>query len=85
MQRIGLVLHVNSNRNIILKAENLPHIGDQVTDENLNPAGTVLDIIGPVNSPYVTVRPNTETPNRLIKHPLYANPSTKTRREKRKR
>ncbi len=84
MQRIGLVLHVTSNRNVILKAENVPRIGDHVMDENLTSAGTVLDIIGPVSSPYVTVRPNTETPNRLIEHILYAAPS-KPRREKRKR
>lgn len=85
MQRIGLVLHITSNRNMILKAENLPHIGDQVTDENLNPIGNVFDIIGPVSSPYVTVRPNAEAPNRLVRHLLYAAPYSKTRREKRKR
>jgi RNA-binding protein len=70
---------------MILKAENLPHIGDQVTDENLNPIGNVFDIIGPVSSPYVTVRPNAEAPNRLVRHLLYAAPYSKTRREKRKR
>lgn len=85
MQRIGLVLHISSNRNMILKAENIPHIGDQVMDENLNPAGTVFDIIGPVSSPYITVRPNAEAPNRLVKHLLYTAPSTRSRREKRKR
>lgn len=86
LQRIGLVLHVTSNRNMILKAENLPRIGDHVMDENLNSAGTVLDIIGPTSSPYITVRPNTETPNGLIRHILYAAPSKpKPRREKRKR
>lgn len=70
---------------MILKAENIPHIGDHVTDENLNPIGNVFDILGPVSSPYVTVRPNVETPNRLVKHILYAAPYPKSRREKRKR
>jgi RNA-binding protein len=85
LQRIGLVLHTSSSGNIILKAENPPRIGDQVMDENLNRVGTVFDVFGPVSSPYVAVRPNVEEPHQLAKHVLYANPSPKPRREKRKR
>lgn len=85
MQRIGTVLHVSSSRNMIIKAENLPRIGDQVTDENLKPIGTIFDVFGPVSSPYVAIRPNVEEPTRFIKHVMYAVPSSKPRREKRKR
>jgi len=70
---------------MILKAENLPRIGDQVTDENLKPIGAVFDVFGPVSSPYVAVRPSVEDPNRFIQRMLYAVPSSKPRREKRKR
>ncbi len=85
MQRIGLVLHTSSSGNMILKAENLPRIGDRVMDENLNQIGAVFDIFGPVSSPYVAVRPNVEDPKRFVHHVLYASPSSKPRREKRKR
>lgn len=85
MQRIGMVLHVSSSGNMILKAENLPHIGDQVTDENLKPIGTVFDIFGPVSSPYAAVRPSVEEPARFIKHVVYAIPSSRPRMEKRNR
>jgi len=83
LHRIGYVLHIGSSGNIILKAGNLPRIGDQVVDENLKPVGVVFDVFGPISSPYAAVRPSVEEPNRFIEHVLYAFPS-KPRREKRR-
>lgn len=86
MQRIGLVVHTSTSGNLILKAENTPRIGDKALDENLKPVGTVQDIFGPLNSPYVAVRPSVENSSQLTKHILYANTSSsKQRREKRKK
>jgi len=85
LERIGHVLHVSSSRNMILKAESLPRIGDEVLDENLKKVGTVFDVFGPVTSPYVAVRPSVEEPSRFVDHVLYAVPSPKPRREKRRR
>ena len=42
MHRIGYVLHVSITKNMILKAENIPRIGDEVTNEKLKPVGTVF-------------------------------------------
>ena len=84
MQRIGLVLHVNPSKNVIIKAANLPRIGDDAVDENLKKIGKVFDIFGPVTSPYVTVRPSVEDARRLIDHAIYAFPSSKPRRERRR-
>jgi len=85
LQRIGCVLHVSSTKNMILKAENLPHVGDRVVDENLNQVGTVFDVFGPVSSPYVAVRPSVEETSLFVDHVLYAVPSFELRREKRRR
>ncbi len=85
MQRIGLVLHVSSSKNMIVKASNLPRIGDDAVDENLRKVGAVFDIFGPVSSPYVAVRPSVEEPRRFINHTIYAFPSSKQMRGKRRR
>jgi len=85
LQRIGSVFHVSSTKNMIIKAENLPHIGDRVVDENLRNAGTVFDVFGPISSPYVAVRPSVDEPSLFIGHVLYAVPSLRLRREKRRR
>lgn len=74
MQRIGRVLHISSDRNIILKAEKLPRIGARVIDEKLKPVGKVFDIFGPVSSPYVKVRTKVKETERLVGRILYAAP-----------
>lgn len=71
MQRIGHVLHVSSDRNIILKAEKLPRIGAKVIDEKLSPVGKVFDIFGPVSSPYVKVKTKVKETERFVGRVLY--------------
>jgi RNA-binding protein len=78
------VLHVSPSKNLILKAERLPKIKDRVVDENLKPVGTIFDIIGPVSSPYVAVKPNVEEPQRFVNRVLYVFPSRKRRRKRRR-
>jgi rRNA processing protein Gar1 len=85
LQRIGRVLHISSNRNIILKAENLPRISDEVVDEKLKPVGTVFDIFGPTSSPYISVKSGMHDPHSLVNRILYTVPSRKSKRVKRRR
>ena len=85
MQRIGRALHISSNKNIILKVENLPKLGNKVIDENLRSIGMVSDIFGPVSSPYVSVKTNVKEPYRLVNHILYSVPSKHPREKRRKR
>ena len=84
MQRIGCVVHISSNGNMILKADNVPRIGDQAMDEDLKTVGMVFDVFGPVTNPYVAVRPSVDEPNLYVQRVLYAVPS-KPRMEKRRR
>ena len=85
MQRIGHVLHVSSSKKLILKAENLPRIGNKVVNKHLKPVGTVFDVFGPTSSPYVAVKPNIEEPHHLANHVLYAVPSPKMKRRRKRR
>jgi RNA-binding protein len=85
LQRIGSVLHVSSTKSMILKAENIPRIGDKAVDEKLHDVGKVSDFFGPVSSPYIAVKPSVEEPSVFIGHVLYAVPSGELRREKRRK
>ncbi len=80
MQRLGLILHMSPTRNIIVKLENMPRIGETVVDENLKSIGRVFDILGPVSSPYAAVRPVIQNAEKYINRMLYAIPS-KRRKE----
>lgn len=85
MHRIGYVLHVSSNKKLILKSEDLPRIGDKVVDKHLSPVGTVFDVFGPTSSPYVAVKPNIEEPHHFVNQVLYAVPSPKMKRRRKRR
>jgi len=76
---------MSANKNIILKAENLPKIGDNVVDENLRSVGVVSDTFGPVSSPYLAIKTDVEKPHLLIGHVLYAVPSKPPREKRRKK
>ena len=85
LNRIGHVLHVSKTKNMILKAENIPRIGDTVANDKLKSVGTVFDVFGPTSSPYVAVKPYVQNPEQLVNQVLYAVPSKSGRRRKRKR
>ncbi|MGQ9624594.1 MAG: H/ACA ribonucleoprotein complex subunit GAR1 [Candidatus Bathycorpusculaceae bacterium] len=81
MQRLGRVLHITPSRNIIVRIENLPKIGENVVDENLKSIGKVFDILGPISSPYAAVKPTIQEIERLTDKVLYVSPFPR-RREK---
>ena len=85
LNRIGHVLHVSKTKNMILKAENIPRIGDTVANDKLKSVGTVFDVFGPTSSPYVAVKPYIQNPEQFVNQVLYAVPSKSGRRRKRKR
>jgi RNA-binding protein len=85
LQRIGCVVHISSNGNIILKADNVPRIGDQAIDEDLRAVGMVFDVFGPVSNPYVAVRPSVDDARRFVERVLYAAPSKHGMRKRRRR
>ncbi len=80
MRRLGRVLHVSKDRNIILKVESLPRIGQAVVNKELKPVGKVLDIFGPVTSPYAAVAPESHGAKTPANASLYILPPKRERR-----
>ena len=70
------------SRSIVLKIERVPRIGETVVDEELRPVGKVFDIMGPVSSPYVAVKPTIQEPEKLVNKILYVDPSRGERRKR---
>ena len=73
------------SKNLVVKAEVIPRIGEKVVDEKLKQVGRVADVFGPVSKPYVAIRPSTENPVSLVNQNLYVVPAVKTREERRRR
>ena len=83
LQRLGKVLHVTPSQNVVVKADKTPKIGSAVVDENLKVVGKVFDVIGPVPSPYVVVKPAIKEPGKLSDMQLYLLLSKKQRSKSR--
>jgi len=57
---LGTVLHITRSKYVIVKIHEkkfLPPIGSEVVDANNELMGKVVDVIGPVDSPYAVVKP----------------------------
>ncbi|MCK9440635.1 MAG: Gar1/Naf1 family protein [Methanothrix sp.] len=64
MKRLGTALHIVQNK-LILQSEqivgsetNIPRTNSWVVDQKRTRVGKVFDIFGPINHPYIIVRPN---------------------------
>jgi RNA-binding protein len=64
LKRLGTALHVVQNK-LILQSEqivgsetNIPRTNSWVVDQKRTRVGKVFDIFGPINHPYIIVRPN---------------------------
>ena len=78
MQRLGRVLSVTPSQSLVVKTEKIPKIGSPVVDESLKVIGKVIDLIGPVSSPYAVIRPTVKEPEQLANRQLYLLLSKKT-------
>ena len=81
MQRLGLAIHISPSKNIIIRTDIIPKIGDTVFDENLKVTGKVFDVLGPTSSPYAIIKPIVNEPEKLLNKRLYVHPSRGERRK----
>jgi RNA-binding protein len=64
LKRLGTALHAVQNKLIIQSEQivesetNIPRTNSWVVDQKRTRVGKVFDIFGPINHPYIIVRPN---------------------------
>lgn len=64
MKRLGTALHVVQNKLIVQSEQivgsetSIPRTNSWVVDQKRTRVGKVFDIFGPINHPYIIVRPN---------------------------
>jgi RNA-binding protein len=89
MKRLGVVSHYAKQGFLIVRTNWVPSLNELVIDKELKPVGVVKDVFGPVDHPYVAVKPRVKDPERYIGALLYigkkrrdTKPSKKTRAAK---
>ena len=73
LKRLGKVLHLSKSGNLILRLDQplVPAIGAQVCDYKIRRIGVVNNVLGPVKSPYVSVKPVANVDRTLAGRVLY--------------
>lgn len=69
---IGTAIHLAKSGRLVIKAKGDIRAGEFVFDERGNKVGTVLEVIGPTRSPYLTVIPANEQSKRVIGRLVYS-------------
>lgn len=80
---IGEILHVFQDNRAIAKVKITPKHGLTVYDIRRRPIGQIVDIFGPIRSPYVEIEVKGQDPKKLINSPIYILPKGKGARGKR--
>ena len=58
MKRAGTVVGTAQGVAVVrTESENHPRVGETLVDERLETAGTIVDVFGPVERPYLAVSP----------------------------
>jgi rRNA processing protein Gar1 len=57
MKSLGRVTTITSTGKLIARANWAPEVGTRVVDREFRVIGTVAALLGPVSSPYISIRP----------------------------
>ena len=79
MRRLGKVSHYAKQGFLIVRTNWVPSLNEPVVDKDLRLVGVVKDVFGPVDYPYVAVKPRVKDPERYVGALLYVD---KRKREK---
>ncbi|MHA1835790.1 MAG: H/ACA ribonucleoprotein complex subunit GAR1 [Candidatus Odinarchaeia archaeon] len=55
---MGKPLHLSSQNHIIIKTNFAPKIGSNVYTKTKKFIGKIIDVFGPINSPFLSIKPN---------------------------
>jgi rRNA processing protein Gar1 len=71
LQEAGTVLHLARSGRLIVKAASQVEDGTLLVDEGGKRTGRVMETIGPVSSPYLSIQPMTDRVERLVGAKLF--------------
>ncbi len=67
MEQLGIVRELSHTGLLVVRGRYAPAIGSKVLDRSKRPIGVVKRIFGPVERPYLSVRPKTKDTRKLMR------------------
>jgi rRNA processing protein Gar1 len=71
LNRLGKVSHLSNNKNLILRTTCKVKPRTPVLNEELRQIGIIFDIFGPVQNPYVSIKPTINNAEQYVGRFLY--------------
>lgn len=84
MKRLGKVSHYAKQGLLIVRSKWAPALNDVIVDKDLKVVGIVKDVFGPVEMPYVAVKPKVKEPEGYIGQILYVDERKKSEKKGRR-
>lgn len=73
MRRVGEVVRIAQGLAVVRGEDaDIPAVGTTLVDDQLTDRGSVVDVFGPVDRPYLAISPTDEAPAPLLGTVLYA-------------
>lgn len=79
MKKLGVVLRTGKSK-LIVKASFVPRLFETVYDLTMRPIGKVVDVFGPVTSPYIVVSVSVPEYEQYVGQPVFTKPIKTYRR-----
>jgi len=80
IKRLDRVLHLSKSGRLILRTHSKVKLGAVALNQDLKNVGTVFDVFGPVENPYVSVKPSVRDPGQYVGQLLYVEEKTERKR-----
>jgi len=71
MKKAGKIIHYTKYRVFVVEAEEKIIPNTYVVDDRGKKIGVIIDVIGPINKPYLVVKPLIEKPEKYIGKEIY--------------
>ncbi|MFQ6085673.1 MAG: Gar1/Naf1 family protein [Candidatus Bathyarchaeia archaeon] len=71
MKELGKIIHVSRSGLLILRSNQAPKIGQKLHDGSSKIIGVVVDVFGPVSSPYISIKPWIKRPENRVGSAVY--------------
>jgi len=71
MRRAGKILHYTKYKVYVVEAEEKILPENKIVDTRGRIVGEVIDVIGPINKPYLVVKPLIQKPEKLVGAEVY--------------
>ncbi len=71
MKKVGRIIHYTKYRLFVVEANEAISLNNSVFDDRKRKIGIVVDVIGPINKPYLVLKPLVDKPEKYVGKEVY--------------